>query len=138
MKTLRFIPLLLTLIPLGSVYADKATAQQLLKNYSTQGVTSVSKEAGKQMWKKQFSTKGESRSCAACHTKDLSVGGKHVKTNKAIKPMSPAANSKRITKVRKVEKWFKRNCKWTIGRECSAQEKANYIAYIINNDQMKF
>ncbi len=138
MKTLRCIPLLLALAPIGSVFADEATIQQLLKNYSAQGVTSVNKEAGKEMWEKEFSTKGESRSCVSCHTKDLNADGKHVNTNKVIKPMSPTVNPKRITKVRKVEKWFKRNCKWTIGRECSAQEKVDYLAYIINNDQMKF
>ncbi len=138
MKILRTIPLLLVLLPLGSVSADEATVQQLLKNYSEQGVTRMSKSTGKQMWEKQFSAKGEMRSCATCHTKDLAAGGKHATTNKAIKPMSPDVNAKRITKVKKVEKWFKRNCKWTLGRECSAQEKADYIAYIINNDQIKF
>ncbi|MEA3244387.1 MAG: DUF1924 domain-containing protein, partial [Pseudomonadota bacterium] len=31
---------------------------------------------------------------------------------------------------KKIEKWFKRNCKWTLGRECTAQEKADFLAYI--------
>lgn len=46
--------------------------------------------------------------------------------------MAPSANPERLTDVRKIEKWFKRNCKWTLGRECSAQEKTDLLLYINN------
>jgi len=29
----------------------------------------------------------------------------------------------------KTEKWFLRNCKWTMGRTCTAQEKGDFLAY---------
>jgi len=31
-----------------------------------------------------------------------------------------------------VEKWFKRNCNDVLGRACSAQEKADFTAYMIS------
>jgi len=30
-----------------------------------------------------------------------------------------------------VEKWFKRNCKDVLARECTAQEKADFVAFLI-------
>jgi len=41
--------------------------------------------------------------------------------------MSPSVNPDRLTDSKKVNKWFKRNCKWTLGRECTAQEKSNFF-----------
>ncbi|MFK5970948.1 MAG: DUF1924 domain-containing protein [Candidatus Marithrix sp.] len=29
-----------------------------------------------------------------------------------------------------IRKWFKRNCKWTLGRECNAQEKGDILKFI--------
>ncbi|TBR21868.1 MAG: DUF1924 domain-containing protein, partial [Candidatus Nitrosotenuis sp.] len=29
-----------------------------------------------------------------------------------------------------VEKWFKRNCKETLERECTPQEKGDFLAYL--------
>jgi hypothetical protein len=36
-----------------------------------------------------------------------------------------AFNDKAITDSAKTDKWFKRNCKNVLSRECSAQEKGN-------------
>ncbi|MCP4267412.1 MAG: DUF1924 domain-containing protein, partial [Candidatus Brocadiaceae bacterium] len=65
-----------------------------------------------------------------CHGSDLNQAGKHVRTNKLIKAMAPSANPERYTKVKKIKKWFLRNCKWTLGRECTAQEKGDVLAYL--------
>jgi hypothetical protein len=73
---------------------------------------------------------GAARSCATCHTKDLTRPGKHAKTGKAIEPLAPSVNPTRLTDQAKVEKWLRRNCRWTLGRECTAAEKADFIAYI--------
>jgi hypothetical protein len=32
----------------------------------------------------------------------------------------------------KVEKWFKRNCKDVLDRECTVQEKADFVAFLIS------
>ena len=51
-------------------------------------------------------------------------------TGKAIEPMATAANPRRFTDVAKVEKWFKRNCKDVLDRECTAREKGDVITYL--------
>ena len=104
----------------------------MLKVYSGAGAGPFSAEAGQDMWAEKRSNNKTpvQRSCSSCHTNNLSDSGKHVKTNKVIKPMSPMANPKRLTTTKKIEKWFMRNCKWTFGRECSAQEKGDFLLYI--------
>ncbi len=116
-------------IPLSFSHAESTSVNNLLQDYVTQGANTADAEQGKKMWKKTFNKNGE-RSCASCHTKDLTQNGKHIKTSKDIKPMSPSVNPERLTDSKKVNKWFKRNCKWTLGRECTAQEKTNFLVYI--------
>ncbi len=70
------------------------------------------------------------RSCATCHGRDLTVPGRQANTGKVIEPLAPSVNPKRLTDPAKIEKWLLRNCKWTLGRECTATEKADFIAYI--------
>jgi mono/diheme cytochrome c family protein len=78
-----------------------------------------------------FKTKHSDWSCASCHTEDPRQPGKHAKTDKPIDPLAPTANAKRFTDPKKVAKWFKRNCGDVLGRECSAQEKGDVLAYLI-------
>jgi len=124
----------LIISPISFSMADSQTVEKLVQAYATEGVITADAAQGKRLWNKTFKAKGNpvERSCASCHTKDLSAPGKHVKTHKVIKPMAPSANPERLTDVRKIEKWFKRNCKWTLGRECSAQEKTDLLLYINN------
>lgn len=121
-----------TVAAIISLPVANADSDALLQQYAAQGATSPSAERGQQMWQQTFAGSGKfkQRSCTSCHTKDLTQAGKHVKTGKAIKPMSPTVNPERLSDDRKVEKWFLRNCKWTLGRECSVQEKADFLAYI--------
>ena len=120
---------LLASIPLGFSHAGSGAIDNLLQDYAAQGANTADAEQGKQLWQKTFNKNGE-RSCATCHTKVLTQNGKHIKTSKNIKPMSPSVNPERLTDGKKVNKWFKRNCKWTLGRECTAQEKANFLVFI--------
>ncbi|MCG6937488.1 MAG: DUF1924 domain-containing protein [Gammaproteobacteria bacterium] len=120
---------LLAGVPLSSSQAGSATVNTLLQEYAILGSGPGDAEQGKQFWQKMFNNNGE-HSCASCHTKDLTQYGKHIKTGKAIKPMSPAVNPERLTDSKKISKWLKRNCKWTLGRECNPQEKANVLVYI--------
>jgi Domain of unknown function (DUF1924) len=70
--------------------------------------------------------------CATCHTDDPRNMGAHCETHKEIRPMSPASNPDRFTDAAKVEKWFKRSCKDVLGRECTAQEKGDFLAYMLS------
>jgi mono/diheme cytochrome c family protein len=87
---------------------------------------------GAAAWVKTYAqTDGSpARSCASCHTADLTQPGNHAKTGKRIEPLAPSINPQRLTDPNKVEKWLLRNCRWTLGRECSTAEKAEFISYI--------
>ena len=84
---------------------------------------------GEQFFK---SSHGGDWSCSTCHTENPTAMGKHIVTKKAIKPMAPSANPERFTNTAKVEKWFKRNCKDVVKRECTAQEKGDVITYLLS------
>ena len=113
-------------------YAQASAVSELEANYQSQGAGPFSATAGEALWTKTFvdAKSSNKRSCTTCHTTDLTKEGKHVRTGKVIKPMAPSANPQRLTTVKKIKKWFVRNCKWTLGRECTAQEKGNILAFL--------
>ncbi len=74
---------------------------------------------------------GKEWSCATCHTAAPAAGGKHTVTGKAIAPLAPAANPERFASAYKAEKWFRRNCTDVLGRECTAQEKGDVLAWLL-------
>jgi hypothetical protein len=88
--------------------------------------------AGKSAWTAEHNPPGatEPRSCATCHNADLKTAGKHASTGKPIEPMAVSVNPKRLTDPAKIEKWLGRNCRWTLGRVCTPQEKADFLSYI--------
>ncbi len=71
-------------------------------------------------------------SCSTCHTDNPAAQGKHAKTDKPIKPIAPSANAERFTDMKKVEKWFKRNCNDVLDRICTPQEKGDLLAYLLS------
>ena len=88
--------------------------------------------AGEALWNKAFvdGKTGQERRCTGCHTRDPRQAGRHLKTRKPIEPMAPSVNPERLTDQRKITKWFKRNCKWTLGRECTHREQGDVLAYL--------
>ena len=52
------------------------------------------------------------------------------RTGKAIEPMAVSVSATRYGDPAKVEKWFKRNCNEVLGRECSAREKGDWLAWM--------
>lgn len=113
-----------------SVHA--AVVDDLLQEYQAQGAKNINAQAGQTMWTHSYgvSSEGKDRRCSTCHGEDLRKSGKHMKTGKLIEPLAPSVNRKRLTDVAEIEKWFKRNCEWTLGRECNVQEKSDFLAYI--------
>ena len=91
---------------------------------------SFSSKRGEKLWNSQFTVSGQQRSCASCHTTDPRQAGKHIRTGKVIQAMAPSVNADRITDQSKINKWFKRNCKWTLGRVCTNQEKGDVLEYL--------
>jgi len=87
---------------------------------------------GAEFYRQRHAADGGELSCGTCHTNDPIAGGKHHKTHKSIEPLAPAANPERFTDAAKVEKWFRRNCREVLGRECTAAEKGDFITYLIS------
>ena len=48
-----------------------------------------------------------------------------------IEPLAPAFNAERFADTAKSEKWFRRNCNDVLGRECTASEKADVLAWLL-------
>ncbi|MDO8459244.1 MAG: DUF1924 domain-containing protein [Burkholderiaceae bacterium] len=111
-----------------SSLAYAATPAEQLAAYTAQAGAPAQAARGQQL----FTTKhGKEWSCASCHTAAPTVEGKHASTGKAIGPLAPAFNPERFTDTAKTEKWFRRNCNDVMGRECTAGEKADVLAWLL-------
>lgn len=71
-------------------------------------------------------------SCQSCHGSNLKQGYTNAFTGKSIAPLSPSANPARLSDVKEVKKWLKRNFKDVFLREGSATEKGDVLYYLIN------
>jgi len=113
----------------GTAHAD--ALHDLLSDLSIAGAGPFSAADGEALWLRDFSAAdGTTRACTSCHTAVLRQPGKHAVTGKTIAPMAPSAEPKRLSDRREMEKWLTRNCKWTLGRECSAQEKGDLLMFM--------
>ncbi len=99
----------------------------MLEEFASEATTPFSAEAGAATW---VAPEPNGRSCESCHGESLYVTGSHYKTGELIEPMAPSVNSERLTERRKINKWFLRNCKWTYGRVCTAQEKGDILLWL--------
>ena len=108
-----------TLILLAALMAQPVLAQEtsphaLIDQYSAEAGAVPSPENGKALF-------------MATHS-----SGKQARTGKPIDPLAPSVNSERFTDTKFVEKWFGRNCNSVLGRDCSAQEKADIISWLMS------
>ncbi|MEZ5701046.1 MAG: DUF1924 domain-containing protein [Burkholderiaceae bacterium] len=112
--------------PVSVLAADTTPAAQL-QRWSAQAGSPGDALRGQTFF---TSRHGAEWSCASCHGNPPAAQGKHANTGKPIPPLAPAFNPKALTDSAKVDKWFRRNCKDVVGRECSAGEKADVLAYL--------
>lgn len=112
-------------------------AQKLMQEWSNEvraqqpGFSGFSAAAGKQLYyAERTHSEGDSRSCATCHGQDPAQAGRNASTGKVIEALSPVVNAERFTKAKEINKWFRRNCKWVLERECTAQEKGDFLEYM--------
>lgn len=108
--------------------ADTTPAQQLSR-WAEQAGAPGRADAGKVFFQRQH---GREWSCASCHGMPPTARGEHASTGKSIAPLAPVFNPQALTDTAKVDKWLRRNCKDVLARECSAQEKADVLAYLIS------
>jgi len=110
------------------VPAQAASPAQLLAAYSAQAGRIAVPQQGRQLF---TATHGREWRCASCHGDVPTQPGRHASTGKSIAALAPAFDAQRFTDAAKSEKWFRRNCNDVIGRECSAAEKADVLAWLL-------
>jgi cytochrome c553 len=90
-----------------------------------------SAQRGKQVFTSvHLGKRGKNISCSSCHSKNLRQRGKNIHTGKSISPLSPLANAKRLSKLKDVKKWLRRNFNDVYKRQGSAIEKGDVLYYI--------
>ena len=112
------------LIPVGAIAQNATTS--LLEELAESHNNPFSVKSGKETWFKKV----DDRSCTSCHSESVLLKGSHIRTGKVIEPMAPSVNPQRLTNIKKMKKWFLRNCKWTYNRECTAKEKGDILVWL--------
>jgi hypothetical protein len=115
-------------LSVAATSARAVTPVEQLASYSAQAGAPPSASRGQQFF---TTTHGREWSCASCHGAVPTAPGRHASTGKSIGALAPAFNADRFTDNAKTEKWFRRNCNDVLGRECSAAEKADALAWLL-------
>ncbi len=124
----RFARLLAAAALLGAGTAEASTAADLAAQYSAAAQRPANAAQGEAFFTAKH---GREWACASCHGAPPTRPGQHRATGKPIAPLAPAAEPARFTDPAKTEKWFRRNCNDVLGRECSAGEKADVLAWLM-------
>ena len=128
----RVIQTLLSAILGASAFAaqagDTTPAAQLQRFEAAAGRTGNA-DAGRLFF---TSTHGSKWTCASCHGETPTHVAKHASTGKPIEPLAPIANASALTDSARVDKWFRRNCKDVLARECTPAEKSDVIAFLVS------
>lgn len=107
--------------------AHGATAASLEAAYAAQAGAPADPSRGQEFFNARH---GREWSCASCHGGMPTGTGRHAATGRAIAPLAPAVEARRFTDEARTEKWFRRNCRDVLGRECSAGEKADVVGWL--------
>ncbi|WP_375231031.1 DUF1924 domain-containing protein [Roseobacter sp. S98] len=96
----------------------------------TQSFAGFDADRGEELYLKEFSSgKPDTPSCTSCHTNDPTQVGE-TRAGKAIDPMAVSVSPERYQTLKKAEKWFGRNCRSVLGRECTAIEKGDFLSFM--------
>lgn len=122
------VPLLAAAAPaaVGDRLADYAVAAK----QENPAFAGFSAERGRTLHERLFAGgKPETPACASCHGKDARGAGR-TPAGKGIDAMALSVTPTRYADPVKLEKWFRRNCNEVIGRDCTAQEKGDWLSYM--------
>jgi hypothetical protein len=97
------------------------------------GFVEFDSNRGKEIFFTKKIVDGKEISCVTCHSNNLRTSGVNSKTNKSIEPLSPSVNKTRLTDLKEMKKWLKRNFNDVYRREGTAQEKGDVLTYIYKN-----
>lgn len=138
---MKILPIsLLALLSLAtlSAQADVGNAEKLVAKYSAAAkkanpaYTGPSAIAGQLFFNQKIMLQnGKEIACASCHTSNPANPGKNIITGKTIFPLSPSIDQRRFSNLDKVEDQFTQHCNDILGDDCTAKEKADYIAYLL-------
>ena len=108
----------------------------LISHYATQAKSEMQSfvgfdsKRGKDLYLQEFTSgKKDTPSCTTCHTSNPTQVGE-TRAGKAIEPMAVSVNPERYQTLKKAEKWFRRNCKSVLGRECTPIEKGDFLTFM--------
>ncbi len=115
-----------------SASAQAGPREDLLAGYRAAAQSSgFSAQRGEALHTRSFAAgKADTPACTSCHGKDPHAPGQTL-AGKRIEPVAVSAAAQRYTDPAKVEKWFKRNCNEVLGRECTPQEKGDWLAFMM-------
>lgn len=137
MKSMVFLTAIATVLTATIAIAAQPQRDEIVQRYAAEakasapGFDGFSAERGRQLYLGPHQGgKPKMEACAACHTRQPTSDGRHVKTGRSIDPMAVSANPERFTDFEKVEKRFGRDCKNVLGRPCTAQEKGDFIEFL--------
>lgn len=108
--------------------ANAAAPSDLLAGYVAQAGTPPDPARGQQLFVNRH---GRQWACASCHGPIPTKPGEHASTGKPIAALAPGFNPQRFTDAAKAEKWFRRNCRDVVGRECTPAEKADVLSWLL-------
>lgn len=117
------------LLVAASAHAADTSPERQLERFSAQAGAPGEAGRGRAFF---TSRHGGEWSCSSCHGNPPVSVGKHASTGKAIDALAPSANPKAFTDAARVDKWFRRNCKDVLKRECSDGEKADVLAWLLS------
>ena len=128
-QVLRLAALALLALAAVAAHAGDTTPAEQLSRWSAQAGAPGNASKGQAFFNQRH---GGEWSCASCHGTPPTRQGEHASTAKPIAPLAPAFNAQAFTDAAKSDKWFRRNCKDVLSRECSAAEKADVMAYLLS------
>jgi len=118
--------------------ASAAAAKEMIAGYAAEAkagdktFTAFSADRGRILFfSRPAAGKPETPSCTSCHTSSPAGAGQ-TRAGKEIAPMALSRSPGRYGDAKKVEKWFRRNCKGVLGRVCTALEKGDFLTFMIS------
>jgi len=138
MKKISFVLLSLFSFTSISAQADVAGAEEAARNYGASAKklnpkSTLSAKAGRAFYTKKVVDRFNSKdvSCSSCHTDNPASEGKHKETGKPIQPLAPSVNPERFSDASKTERNFSKHCRDLYKKDCSDQDKGDYVTYLL-------
>ena len=129
MKVLTSLTIALVALSLSAT-AQAGPREDIIQSFKAEGAQNGDAARGETLFTTQHALgKPDTPSCTTCHGKTPFTTGA-TRTGKVIEPMAVSKTPDRYTDPDKVAKWFRRNCNSVLGRECTPQEKVDFLTYM--------